>query len=185
MIRWRCAILYDSSAKYPQHASAVYAACLVRASSTVSAPIRNPFLFHHRPNALDRDPIVVPAGWDSLGKIGVLREGFEARVWGEAWDTDLTDASETVDAGGAKIVSRALVPDQGAKVTSSIGLSLHFHHFRPKSPPLPPSNAPMAEQAFLVKHYDENSKKLDRDPCGTFHNPTETTAAGIVGPWEQ
>ena len=40
----------------------------------------------------------------------------------------------------------------------------------------------MAEQAFLAKHYDENSKKPDRDPRGAFRNPTETATAGIVGP---
>ncbi|KAF8559427.1 DLIC-domain-containing protein [Imleria badia] len=129
------------------------------------APIRNPFVFHHRPNTLDRDRIVVPAGWDSWGKIGVLREGFEARVWGEAWDADLAEGSENEDAAGAKRMYRTLVPDQGAK-----------------PPPLPPFNAPMAEQAFLAKHYDENSKKPDRDPRGAFRNPTETATAGIVGP---
>jgi len=106
----------------------------------------------------------VPAGWDSWGKIGVLREGFEARLWGEAWDTDVADGSEAEDAGGAKKMYRSLVPDQGAK-----------------PPPLPPFNAPMAEQAFLAKHYDENSKKPDRDPRGAFRNPVEATA-GIVGP---
>ena len=52
----------------------------------------------------------------------------------------------------------------------------------PKPPPLPPFNAPMAEQAFLAKHYDENSKKPDRDPRGAFRNPTDTATAGIVGP---
>lgn len=40
----------------------------------------------------------------------------------------------------------------------------------------------MAEQAFLAKHYDENAKKPDRDPRGAFRNPTDTAAAGIVGP---
>jgi dynein light intermediate chain 1 len=49
-------------------------------------------------------------------------------------------------------------------------------------PPLPPFNAPMPEQAFLAKHYDENAKKPDRDPRGAFRNPTDTAAAGIVGP---
>ncbi|KAG9317814.1 dynein light intermediate chain-domain-containing protein [Chiua virens] len=137
----------------------------VTAGTDAPAPIRNPFVFHHRPNTLDRDRIVVPAGWDSWGKISVLREGFEARMWGESWDTDLADESEPEDANGAKKMYRALVPDQGAK-----------------APPLPPFNAPMAEQAFLAKHYDENSKKPDRDPRGAFRNPTDTATAGIVGP---
>jgi len=104
-----------------------------------SAPIRNPFLFHHRPNTLDRDRIVVPAGWDSWGKIGVLREGFEARVWGEAWDTDLADALETEDAGGAKRMYRALVPDQGAKVSSIHRAVIALSSI----PPIAPAVAPI------------------------------------------
>jgi hypothetical protein len=40
-----------------------------------AAPVRNPFPFVTKPNTLDRDRIVVPAGWDSWGKIGVLRDG--------------------------------------------------------------------------------------------------------------
>ncbi|KAH7923655.1 hypothetical protein BV22DRAFT_1196540 [Leucogyrophana mollusca] len=130
------------------------------------APIRNPFVFNHRPNTLDRDRIVVPAGWDSWGKISVLREGFEAKVWGEAWEADLeADATVVEDGPGAKRMYRLLVLDQGAK-----------------PPPLPPFNNPMPEQAFLAKHYDENAKKPDRDPRGAFRNPMENSAAGIVGP---
>ena len=75
----------------------------------------------------------VPAGWDSWGKIGVLREGFEARVWGEAWDTDLVDGSETEDASGAKRMYRALVPDQGAKVSSASDIHI-YSSFPPQSP---------------------------------------------------
>ncbi|KAI5993622.1 dynein light intermediate chain-domain-containing protein [Pisolithus albus] len=137
-------------------------------SAGVEAPtsIRNPFMFHHKPNTLDRDRIVVPAGWDSWGKITVLREGFDAKSWGEAWDTDIeAREGENEEASGAKRMYRSLVPDQGEK-----------------PPPLPPFNAPMAEQAFLAKHYDENAKKPDRDPRGAFRNPTESATAGIVGP---
>ncbi|KAI6166245.1 dynein light intermediate chain-domain-containing protein [Pisolithus thermaeus] len=137
-------------------------------SAGVEAPasIRNPFVFHHKPNTLDRDRIVVPAGWDSWGKITVLREGFEAKSWGEAWDTDIeANEGESEEASGAKRMYRSLVPDQGEK-----------------PPPLPLFNAPMAEQAFLAKHYDENAKKPDRDPRGAFRNPAESATAGIVGP---
>ncbi|KAI6018310.1 dynein light intermediate chain-domain-containing protein [Pisolithus marmoratus] len=138
----------------------------VSAGTEAPASIRNPFVFHHKPNTLDRDRIVVPAGWDSWGKITVLREGFEAKSWGEAWDTDVeASEGEAEEASGAKRMYRTLVPDLGEK-----------------PPPLPPFNAPMAEQAFLAKHYDENAKKPDRDPRGAFRNPAESATAGIVGP---
>lgn len=81
------------------------------------APVRNPFPFQHKPNTLDRDRIVVPAGWDSWGKISVLREGFDAKTWGEAWERDLEEV-EGQGSGetGAKKLFAALVPDQGEKV---------------------------------------------------------------------
>lgn len=42
----------------------------------------------------------------------------------------------------------------------------------------------MPEQSFLAKHYDENSKKPDRDPRASFRNPAELDggSAGVVGP---
>ncbi|OBZ70333.1 Cytoplasmic dynein 1 light intermediate chain 1 [Grifola frondosa] len=134
-------------------------------STDVAAPIRNPFPFQHKPNTLDRDKIVVPAGWDSWGKITVLRDGFEAKLWGEAWENDLDHSEGETGSPSAKKMYAAIVPDQGAK-----------------PPPLPPFNNPTPEQAFLAKNYDENSKKPDRDPRGAFRNPNETAAAGIVGP---
>ncbi|KAH7905536.1 dynein light intermediate chain-domain-containing protein [Hygrophoropsis aurantiaca] len=137
------------------------------AGTDAPAPARNPFTFAHRPNTLDRDRIVVPAGWDSWGKITVLREGFDARAWGDAWEADLEDGADTEH--GARKMYRSLVLDQGAK-----------------PPALPPFNSPMPEQNLLAKHYDENAKKPDRDPRGAFRNPGEMpgagATAGIVGP---
>ncbi|TDL29661.1 hypothetical protein BD410DRAFT_817695 [Rickenella mellea] len=136
-------------------------------------PIRNPFPFTQKPNTLDRDRILVPAGWDSWGKIVVLRDGFDAKAWGEAWERDIENSEDLENRqsqeseSGARRLFSALVPDRG-----------------PKPTPLPPFNSPTPEQAFLAKHYDENSKKPDRDPRGAFRNPVEGIAstAGIVGP---
>ncbi|KAH9967043.1 dynein light intermediate chain-domain-containing protein [Lactifluus volemus] len=135
-----------------------------------TAPARNPFPFLHKPNTLDRDRIVVPAGWDSWGKIAVLRDGFDAKAWGEAWERDLSfeagadDESET----GARKLYAALVPDQGPKPNSLL-----------------PLNNPTPEQAFLAKNYDENARRADRDPRGIFRSPVDPSAppaAGLVGP---
>jgi len=128
------------------------------------APTKNPFPFTHKSNTLDRDRIIVPAGWDSWGMIVVLRD-FDAKAWGEAWERDVDmDPAETAGEAGAKAMYSNLVPDQGAK-----------------PPPLPPFNNPTAEQIFLAKNYDENAKKPDRDPRGAFKTPLENTT-GIVGP---
>lgn len=89
-------------------------------SADAPAPIKNPFPFSHKPNTLDRDRIVVPAGWDSWGKIAVLRDGFDAKVWGEAWEKDLENDENVIgDEPGAKRLFSALVPDQGIKVCIS------------------------------------------------------------------
>ena len=55
----------------------------------VTAPPRNPFPFQHKPNALDRDKIVIPAGWDSWGKIRILRDGFDVEGVSRQWDEDI------------------------------------------------------------------------------------------------
>lgn len=134
-----------------------------------TAPMRNPFPFAHKPNTLDRDRIVVPAGWDSWGKIAVLRDGFDAKAWGEAWEHDLSsDAGIDLEGdAGARTLYASLVQDQG-----------------PKPAPLPPLNNPTPEQAFLAKNYDENARRADRDPRGIFRTPTDASApaAGLVGP---
>ncbi|KAJ8506887.1 hypothetical protein ONZ45_g10663 [Pleurotus djamor] len=132
----------------------------------IIAPLRHPFPFPHRPNTLDRDHIVIPAGWDSWGKIQVMRDGFDPKMWGEAWEQDL-EGEEAQSSSSAKKMFSLLVPDQGKKPT-----------------PLPPFNSPMSEQTFLAKHYDENAKRADRDPRGAFRNPTDMAGAatGIVGP---
>lgn len=87
------------------------------ASSEVQAPVRNIFPFNQKPNTLDRDRIVVPAGWDSWGKISVLRDGFDAKMWGEAWERDLDAEDEQAEETGAKKSYANLVPDQGSKVS--------------------------------------------------------------------
>lgn len=88
------------------------------AGNEAPAPTRNPFPFLHKPNTLDRDHIVIPAGWDSWGKISVLRDGFDAKAWGEAWERDLEKTeSEPADEPSAKTMFASFVPDQGDKVS--------------------------------------------------------------------
>ena len=80
------------------------------------APVRNPFPFNHKPNPLDRDHLVIPAGWDSWGKIEIVRQ-FEPKVWGDAWDRDLDpDSALTSEEIGVKKMYSMIVPDQGTKV---------------------------------------------------------------------
>ena len=84
-------------------------------ASDIVAPYRNPFPFAERANALDRDQILVPAGWDSWGKIVVLRDGFDAKTWSESWDKDM-EAESGGQEPGAKALYADLVPDRGPQV---------------------------------------------------------------------
>lgn len=53
-----------------------------------------------------------------------MRDGFEAKAWGEAWENDLElDESLVGDEPGAKKLFSALVPDQGIKVGHYIHMS--------------------------------------------------------------
>ena len=83
------------------------------------APAPSLFPFHRQPNTLDC--MLVPAGWDpdSWGKIAVLRDGFDAKVWGEAWEHELDRDGH--DGGAcAKYIFLSLVGgDQGIKVHPS------------------------------------------------------------------
>ena len=85
-------------------------------SAEAQAPVRNLFPFMHKPNTLDRDRIVVPAGWDSWGKVSVMRDGFDAKMWAEAWERDLESAEQGAGEAGARKAYATLVPDQGSKV---------------------------------------------------------------------
>ncbi len=107
------------------------------APSEVATPPRNPFVFEHKPNALDRDKIVIPAGWDSWGKIAVLRDGFDAKLWGEAWENDLDHSDDSDGTGHAQRLYVGLVPDMSRKVRCLLDLPIPFH-----SPLLSPLASP-------------------------------------------
>lgn len=48
---------------------------------------------------LDRDAVMVPTGWDSWGKINVLRERFDPSRVGKAWENSLRRQSNQREDG--------------------------------------------------------------------------------------
>ncbi|KAJ1921105.1 hypothetical protein IWQ60_006844, partial [Tieghemiomyces parasiticus] len=46
------------------------------------------FAFPYRAHVVERDLVMVPAGWDSWAKIQILREGYDCRGMCEGWDHD-------------------------------------------------------------------------------------------------
>lgn len=47
---------------------------------------------------IDRDKILVPANWDSWGKIRIIREGFDMEGVSTAWSIEIQDPPEPLDA---------------------------------------------------------------------------------------
>lgn len=62
---------------------------------------------------VERDTVLVPAGWDSWGKIRVLREGFDCEGASTEWDDDLDEDGEKE--GGARKVYEEVIPDPEAE----------------------------------------------------------------------
>ena len=62
---------------------------------------------------LDQDRIVVRAGWDSRGKISVMRDRFDVKM---CWERDLDSGEQETSKAGAKKAYATLVHDQGSKV---------------------------------------------------------------------
>ncbi|EJT50405.1 hypothetical protein A1Q1_00337 [Trichosporon asahii var. asahii CBS 2479] len=135
--------------------------------------------FAHRANVLDRDAVLVPAGWDSWGKINVLREGFDLQRVHNAWESSINRFGQSTDADEEAIddLWTAMVPDterpknrnDGAITTTSEG-----------------------EQAFLAKQLEALMKDPNRDPRASFRHAVNSAAAnegeapqrfgGVVGP---
>ena len=81
-------------------------------SSEAQAPVRNLFPFVHKPNS-GSNRIVVRAGWDSRGKISVMRDRFDAKM---CWERDLDSGEQETSEAGPKKAYATLVRDQGSKV---------------------------------------------------------------------
>lgn len=76
---------------------------------------------------LDRDAVLVPAGWDSWGKINVLREGFDTARVGRAWATSLSrmgDMDDVDEREGIEDLWEATIPDteKGPRVSDKFSI---------------------------------------------------------------
>ncbi|KAK4998577.1 hypothetical protein LTR66_002211 [Elasticomyces elasticus] len=64
---------------------------LVHASLGIRSQLNEKTGLKH--NVVDRERIVIPPGWDSWGKIRVLREGFDVESVSKAWGVDIQTPS--------------------------------------------------------------------------------------------
>lgn len=127
-------------------------------ASAAVAPARFPF--RHKANALDRDAVMVPAGWDSYGKITVLREGFDPARVARAWDASVSGAT---DAESIEDLWTAMIPDtERPKAASGAAVTTTSE----------------GEQAFLARQLDVLQKDPNRDPRAQFRAAAAAAGAG-------
>ncbi|CRG87643.1 Cytoplasmic dynein 1 light intermediate chain 1 [Talaromyces islandicus] len=72
---------------------------LIHSSLSIHSLLKRQSLKH---NVIDRDKILVPANWDSWGKIRIIREGFDIEGVGDAWSIEIQESSHPLANGSAR-----------------------------------------------------------------------------------
>lgn len=72
---------------------------------------------------IERDTVLVPSGWDSWGKIKILREGFDCNDLSDGWDADMEAVIDRQSPGrlGARGTYEESIPNGDAEVQVSLG----------------------------------------------------------------
>ena len=167
---------------YVHHVLLVSPALHEGALNGTSASMSKPFPLVNEPDTLNRDRIVVPAGWDSLGKIAVLRDGFDANAWDEAKERDLfsdTRINMSDDETGAQKLYAPLLQDRGLNVRVLLSLIVFWFFCLIRGYAVDPAQD---RSNFLAESYDEISRRADRGIFPTTTSAFAPTAAGLVGP---
>ncbi|KAI8389480.1 dynein light intermediate chain-domain-containing protein [Blakeslea trispora] len=128
-----------------------------------------PYPFSLKAQVVERDTVLVPSGWDSWGKIKVLREGFECDRVSEGWDADMDAVFERQNPGstGARGTYEEAIPDDNES-------TIQPQH-------IPVITTCEDEQSF----YDRYFEKLQKNSDTTTRQGTGSAALdkpGVVGP---
>ncbi|ORE22843.1 dynein light intermediate chain [Rhizopus microsporus] len=70
--------------------------------------------FNVKAQVIERETVLVPSGWDSWGKIKVLREGFDCESLSESWDENmdaLADGHQPANTSGALGIYEEAIPN--------------------------------------------------------------------------
>ncbi|KAI8884723.1 DLIC-domain-containing protein, partial [Backusella circina FSU 941] len=131
----------------------------------LSTPAKS-YLFQIKAQTIERDTVLVPSGWDSWGKIKVLREGFDCEHVNEGWDADMDAVTDRQRPGknGARGTFEEAIPD--------IELDIQPQH-------IPVSTICEDEQVFYERHFEtlqRTNEANGRQGTGSNVRP------GVVGP---
>lgn len=126
--------------------------------------------FHLKAQVIERDTVFVPSGWDSWGKIKVLREGFDCEYVSDGWDADM-DA----------VADRQNPSSSGARGTYEEAIPNDELEIQPQHIPI--TTICEDEQSFFERHYETLQKtheahNTNRQGTGGDHH----SRPGVVGP---
>ncbi|GAA5899073.1 hypothetical protein JCM6882_004610 [Rhodosporidiobolus microsporus] len=139
------------------------------AAAAATTTSSSSFPFPHRANVIDRDGVLVPAGWDSWGKIRVLRERFDAEAVGEGWARDVeARTGRAEDTEGEK-------GQQGLRKEYEMVVV----DFEAEDQPINLSTAVSAldEQLFLKTHFETLQADAAKDPRLAFRQQPSSTSS--------
>ncbi|KAI8983028.1 dynein light intermediate chain-domain-containing protein [Pilobolus umbonatus] len=127
------------------------------------------YLFQLKAQVVERDTALVPSGWDSWGKLRVLREGYDCESIHLGWDADMDAVADRQQPGfhGA----RGIYEDTIADLLS-------------KDQPLsniPPPVTCEDEQAFLERHF-ETLQHVSELPNRKGTGAQSVIRPSVVGP---
>lgn len=162
-MKYGAALFYTSTRQpYTFHNLRQYILHRLLTTATKSYP------FNMKAQVIERDVVLVPSGWDSWGKLRVLRDGFDCEAVNQGWDADMDAVIDRQQPGahGSRGIYEEVISDPASKEQS-----LHT---------VPPPVTCEEEQAFLDRHY-ETLKHVSELPN------KKGTAAGtrpsVLGPY--
>ncbi|KAF9104562.1 hypothetical protein BGX29_001669 [Mortierella sp. GBA35] len=121
--------------------------------STLNNPQTQPSAFHFKKRAqvVERDQVMVPAGWDSIGTIKVLRNGFDCEGVADGWDLDAKGTNE------AEADAR---PAEGARKVYEETITNPKHNHAPIT--IQPIITAEDDQVFLDRFFETLQRSNER-----------------------
>ncbi|KAM0755401.1 hypothetical protein T439DRAFT_320094 [Meredithblackwellia eburnea MCA 4105] len=171
-----------------QPASSLTASALGTLAPQSSPTASRTFPFNVRANVVDRDQVLVPTGWDSWGKIRILRDRFDADAAGKGWDLDMDRLR-----AGPGTVDEEFFDEEGKRVTSSMRQYENVVvDLDADDKPINMSNSRVEaqdEQEFFKAYYEVLQEEREKDPRSAFARPADGSNGGdmpfgasVVGP---
>ncbi|KAI9023669.1 dynein light intermediate chain-domain-containing protein [Phycomyces nitens] len=127
------------------------------------------FPFTIKAQVVERDAVLVPSGWDSWGKLRVLREGFDCESVHQGWDSDMEAIMDRQQPGGhgARGIYEDAIPDPE---TEEQPLNI------------PPTTACEDEQVFFERHFETLQRASEGTTTRQGTGSAPIARPSVVGP---